>query len=427
MCESRVLEADQALRLADDEVRVPTGRPLALEQLREVADDFVLPPLRVQEIDERLRRGPRAQAFGKRPLIAAIKNPWATRKLRELDETVALCAGLWLDASADSYNAVPGTSVNVAVEVINRSRLPLLLESVQLEGIRTMPVTGAEGKELSYNVPVRLLAALQIPSEQAYSQPYWLRRPAQGSLYAVEEPELLGLAETPPVLRARIRLQAGGQPIELEREVHHRYVDRVSGEQVRSLEIVPAVAVRASGPILMFPDEKPRELEILLAGNSKNASGEIRLEAPKGWLVEPSVRKFTINAAGEQIAASFRVTAPAAGQGVIRAVVSVAGHDISSGMQVIRYPHIPPQTVFPSSEVKVVRTAARTLARKIGYVMGAGDEVPEAIRQLGCEVTLLMPEDLTRGSLDRFDAIVTGVRAFSTRPDLRANFQRLLN
>ncbi len=362
-----------------------------------------------------------------RPLIAAIKNPWATRKLRELDETVALCAGLWLDASADSYNAVPGTSVNVAVEVINRSRLPLLLESVQLEGIRTMPVTGAEGKELSYNVPVRLLAALQIPSEQAYSQPYWLRRPAQGSLYAVEEPELLGLAETPPVLRARIRLQAGGQPIELEREVHHRYVDRVSGEQVRSLDIVPAVAVRASDPVLMFPDEGPRELEFLLLGNTKSASGEIRLEAPKGWRVEPSASKFTIDVAGEQVSASFRVTAPAGGQGVIRAVASVTGREISSGMQVIRYPHIPPQTVFPPAEVKVVQTAARTLARKIGYVMGAGDEVPEAIRQLGCEVTLLTAEELVRGSLSRFDAIVTGVRAFNTRPDLRANFQRLLS
>jgi hypothetical protein len=91
----------------------------------------------------------------------------------------------------------------------------------------------------------------------------------------------------------------------------------------------------------------------------------------------------------------------------------------------IEYPHIPPQTVFAEAEANLVRAGVQILARKVGYVMGSGDEVPRALEQLGCEVTLLSKEDLAQADLGRFDAIVTGVRAFNTRPDLRANAKRL--
>jgi hypothetical protein len=94
---------------------------------------------------------------------------------------------------------------------------------------------------------------------------------------------------------------------------------------------------------------------------------------------------------------------------------------------VIEYPDNPPQTVFPPSSALLVRADDRTLARKVGYVMGAGDEVPRALEQLGCEVTLLGAEDLARGDLSRFDAIVTGVRAYNVRADLVANQQRLMD
>jgi hypothetical protein len=94
-------------------------------------------------------------------------------------------------------------------------------------------------------------------------------------------------------------------------------------------------------------------------------------------------------------------------------------------MATIDYPHIPAQTLFPPAASRVVRADVRTLARRVGYVMGAGDEVPEALRQIGIETALLSEDDLARGNLSRFDAIVTGVRAWNTRPDLRSNAQRL--
>jgi hypothetical protein len=94
---------------------------------------------------------------------------------------------------------------------------------------------------------------------------------------------------------------------------------------------------------------------------------------------------------------------------------------------VINYPHIPAQTLFPPSEAKLVRASILTLAKNIGYIMGAGDEVPSALRQIGCDITLLSSDDLVRADLSKYDAIVTGVRAFNTRADLRANYPRLFD
>jgi hypothetical protein len=96
-------------------------------------------------------------------------------------------------------------------------------------------------------------------------------------------------------------------------------------------------------------------------------------------------------------------------------------------MQTIIYPHIPPQTLFPEAAAALARSDIRVTARRVGYVMGAGDQMPEAIRQLGCEVTLLSRSDLEQRNLGEFDAIVAGVRAYNVRPDLQANHPRLMD
>ena len=95
-------------------------------------------------------------------------------------------------------------------------------------------------------------------------------------------------------------------------------------------------------------------------------------------------------------------------------------------MQVIAYSHIPPQTVFPRSTGKLAPAPLTVLAKRVGYIAGAGDEVAPAIRQMGCEVTLLTDADLAGGDLASYDAIVVGVRAYNVRDALRANQQRLL-
>jgi hypothetical protein len=144
--------------------------------------------------------------------------------------------------------------------------------------------------------------------------------------------------------------------------------------------------------------------------------------------VEPAGSHFELAARGEASDLAFTVTPPAGeATASLRAVATVGGREISNGIQVISYPHFPAQTLFPPADIKLVRADIQVTAHRIGYIMGAGDEMPEALRQLGLEVTLLSPSDLEQGDLARFETIVAGVRAYNVRADIRANQQRLLD
>jgi hypothetical protein len=144
--------------------------------------------------------------------------------------------------------------------------------------------------------------------------------------------------------------------------------------------------------------------------------------------VEPASRHFDLGATDEQTTLSFELTPPASNsRGIVRAIAQVGARQISSGLHTIEYPHMVAQTLFPVAEQPVVRVEVKNLAKRVGYVMGSGDEVPASLEQMGCEVTLLTAADLARGDLSRFDAIVTGVRAYNVRADLRANYQRLFD
>ncbi|MCC7175376.1 MAG: PIG-L family deacetylase [Bryobacterales bacterium] len=396
--------------------RLPGGAAVA-PILRQAADTFV--PEQPEKTIPLLLKA--------RPLIASIKDPWAVLKLRELDETIALCAGLYLDASTDRYAVVPGGTLSVNFEATNRSNFPLAIKGVRLEGMEGAPGQEFAPAVLAYNQPDRRSLTVSVPPGQPYSQPYWLRKPGNGFTYVVEEQELVGMPETPPVLRGHIRIQAGSEQIDYVRPVVRRYVDRVEGETTRPLVVVPPVAVGLSDPVLVFPNDKPRTVDVLVRGNAAAASGELRLEPPQGWRVQPPSRGFKV-AENEETALAFTISPPpGAAAGQLRAVARINGREVSNDVRVINYQGIPPQTLFPPSTAKLVRTDARTLASRVGYVMGAGDEVPGALRQLGCDVTLLGPQDLARGDLRRFDAIVTGVRAYNVRSDLAANQQRLLD
>ncbi len=349
-----------------------------------------------------------------------LASPWAAAKLGELGETIGLVCGLWLDASADRWAVTPGSTVSVRVTALNRSEVPIAIAGVSVGG-----AVLTDRIPLPFNRPEVRTLNVTIRPDRPYSQPYWLVKP-HGDFYDTtghgEDPE------NPPVETAVFVLDVGTESVTLLRPVIYRYADGSQGELVRPIAVVPPVALEFSEPVVVFPDPKPKKLEVLAKSTVAGASGEVRLKVPSGWRAEPAARSYTLANPGDEATLAFQLTptdGPARGQ--IRAVTNIGGRDISSAMHVISYTHFPPQVVFPPAEATLVRTDVRILAKRIGYVMGAGDQLPEALRQLGCTVTLLSQEDLSTGDLSGFDAIVTGVRAYNVRPDLVANQGRLLD
>jgi LmbE family N-acetylglucosaminyl deacetylase len=364
-----------------------------------------------------------------RPLIVALDDPWAKQKLEELDEALALCSGLWLDATAERYAVVPGSSVKITLETINRSHYPVKRTSLALSGPGDGQGTGiTDVRQLAYNEPVQQEMTWTIPAGTPYSQPFWLRRSPAGNTYDITSQELIGLPDSPPEFVARFTLDFSGTSVTLQRPVRYRYVDPTEGELTRALVVVPEVAVDLPEAAALFPSEAPKKIEVHVKANTSDMAGDLRLELPEGWKTAPASQGFRLVKTGDEQTLTFAITPPREdAHGLLHAVAKIDGREISSGETVIAFPHIPPQTLFPDATAKLERAEIKLTARKIGYVVGAGDQVPEALRQLGCEVTVLTPRDLAESDLSAFDAIVTGVRAYNVRPDLRANQQRLLD
>lgn len=362
-----------------------------------------------------------------RGLLASRTDHYSVLKRGDLDEAIALVAGVWAELQADKYVAVQGTTAKLKLAAIQRNGATVTLDSAKFSGVGGV-ADFAQTTKLESNKPVSLPLDWAVAQGSPLTQPYFLVEPRTDAMFTVKDMKLLGLPQGPAPLVATLKFTVNGTPIELVRELTNRYVDRGVGELTRPVTIVPPVSVRLSQDALVFPGVEARKVEVILRANLPNSKGSLKLTTPAGWRTEPLSQEFTIGAAEEEKTLSFVVTPPSTDSaGKLTAVAVVGGREISQGTRVIQYSHIPPQTLAPVAAAKLVRFTGKNLARKVGYVMGAGDEVPDALRQLGAEVVLLGEQELSTGNLSQFDAIVTGVRAYNTRPDLRANAQRIFD
>ena len=360
----------------------------------------------------------------RRAMTALGPSPWVAAKRRELDDAIRAAGGLWIEAIAERFAATPGSELPVSVVVLNRSSAPMVLRRIDLPWA-AKPFEGTA--RLENNRPVKTDFAIQVPEKTDETNPYWLDSAPAGGLFVVADPRAIGRPENAPALTARVTVEISGDPVTFEVPVQHRSTDPVVGERYRPLEITPKVSLHLAAPVLFFADRSAREIGVTVRAGKKEASGVVALTVSPGWTVSPAL-PFSLRNEGDETVLRFVVTPPAgAAAGMARAEARVEGATFSHDLVRIDYPHIPPIALAPPAEVKLVREDALVRAKRIGYVMGSGDEVPEALRQLGLEVTLLSDEELASAPLGRYDAIVAGVRAYSTRRRLAAVQSRLLD
>ena len=351
---------------------------------------------------------------------------WPEVKRPRLLKAIELAAGLWIDATADRWTATPGSDVDLSLSVVNRSPHRFTWTRTEVAGVASGG--NSEAAELVHNEPAHKKMRLAIPDFALYSEPEWLRRPSNCTLYNIHDPRVIGMPEAPPVLEATFYLRTiKGVELPFRRPVVYRWVDRARGERSRDLQVVPAVAVTFVQANMIFPNSAAREVSVQLQNSVSSAEGTAALEVPPGWKVSPASASFEIKRPGQRITLRFELTPPAnPSGGEVVAKVNLGGKTISRGMQEISYPHIPIQMSYPEARMRVERADVRLLSKRIGYIMGAGDKIPDALAQLGATVSLLSEADLVSADLSQFGALVTGVRAVNTRPDLGAARERLL-
>src|SRR5581483_11487015 len=296
-----------------------------------------------------------------------LHDPWVDVKRPELLHAIDLAAGLWLDAEADRWNVVPGSSLDLTLTAINRSHFPLTWERTEIKGVAGQ-TSAAPNRPLEFNNPQQFKATVTVPPNAPFSQPYWMRELRTADYYPVSDPNLIGMPENPPVLEATFYLRtAQGVVLPMRAPVQYRWIERAGGEKVRAVEVVPPVAVSFTSPAMVFPEARPRPVIVRLSSSVKQAKGTVSLAAPVGWKVAPAAAPFEISDPNQQLGVRFEVTPPArAGGGHMTARAQIGGTTVSAGMVSIQYPHIPPQTYFPPARTRVERFDVRLTAKNIG-------------------------------------------------------------
>jgi len=363
-------------------------------------------------------------------------HPWVKVKTQDLLAAIRGCAGLSIDVSAGDSSVTAGSSIPISVSVVNRSDYPFTLSMV---ASRYADPSKAMNAPLLNNQPVKTDLSVKLPPDFGMSQPYWLQKPPLKGSYVVDDQQLIGIPENRPAIPMIVTLTDNAMhTIIFEVPAVYRFTDAVQGERIRNVDVVPEVTANLGSGVYIFPDAQPKPVTVWLRSFSATGPVSVRLKFVKltngsasttgGWSAEPASVVVTFAKKGDEAHATFRVTPPAGETFtyVAAEAETTDGKKIDVGITNIDYPHIPSQRVFGDAVAKLVRVDIKKRGNRVGYIMGAGDDVASALRQVGYDVTLLTDDDLDRGDFAKYDAIVTGVRAYNTRPRMRLAHPKLM-
>jgi LmbE family N-acetylglucosaminyl deacetylase len=355
---------------------------------------------------------------------------------RDLREVLTLAAGVQVEARANDDAVVPGQRFQVEVTVRNGGREPVRLDEVALRVPERWSASApaAAGNVVAAGASVRRTFEVVVADDATASRPYWHRAPDRDR-HLVDRPQDETLPWSPPDVSARVRFTVEGATVAADEPAAFVGARGPGVAKRRAPIVVPALALRVQPGVAVMPlgaQASARSFRVSVVDNTaEGGRATVRLKAPAGWSIEPAARDLDFRFEGDAATATFTVRAPAharPGTVTLRAEAERAGRLYAESADVVSYEHIEERPLVGPAQASLVGLDVRVDPRaSVGYVMGSGDGVADALTQLGVPVTLLDADALASADLSRFTTIVTGIRAFEVRPDLRAGFARLLD
>ncbi|NJB70167.1 LmbE family N-acetylglucosaminyl deacetylase/signal recognition particle subunit SEC65 [Saonia flava] len=349
---------------------------------------------------------------------------WKKRKTLEIKEIIQAVSGLYLEASAQASFTNPGSSVKINIEALNRSNSKITLSSVSL----VPENVSISNTPLEENEKVTLELNLNVPENASYSSPYWLNEEGSLGMYAVKDKSLIGKPETPRPFNVHFVLDFNGQQITFVKPVVYRYSKPDKGELYQPFEVLPIVTTSMADDVIIFADAKSQDVSVKIKAGKNDLTGQIQLNTPNGWVVAPEKVDFAIKQKGDEQTVIFSVSPPSyETEGEINPIVTVNGKAYTKELIEIAYDHIPTQSVLSLSKAKVVRLNIQKVGENIGYIVGAGDKVPESLEQIGYKVHTIDVNSIQEGTLSKYDGIVVGIRAYNVVSELKFKQHFLLD
>jgi LmbE family N-acetylglucosaminyl deacetylase len=345
---------------------------------------------------------------------------WREQKTKELNNLIAACAGLWFEAYATEPTYALGDKMNLRAQVINRFNYRVKINSIDAND----SALALQSKEIPFN---QLQTFETTAAASALTQPYWLAAPHPIGVYTLADNTLAGNPENPDLPKVTFQFIIEGKPINIDRRIVYKYVDPVRGEVYQPIEITPPVTANIENKDYIFSTQQAQTVLVKLKSFTK-ASGTISLKPIAGWKISPEKIDFTDKDKNDEWSVAFTVnpTDTKTKASDLEVIVNANGKPFSLSLLRIRYDHVPAITLFPPAQTKLVYLDLKNNGKRIGYIAGAGDQMPEALRQVGYEVHILTENEVTNGDLSGYDAIVTGVRAYNVNDRLAYQQPKLM-
>ncbi len=351
-------------------------------------------------------------------ILKTEDSPWKEDKREHIKNIIANSAGLYLEATASGKYATPGDSISITIDLVNRSNTSIGLKELTING-----QINSRGNipSLANNERQLITIPFIIANNHPISNPYWLENRAYTSMHKVDDYGLVGSPINESSFKLGFTLDIEGVEICLERDLIYKYTDPVEGEVFLPFYVFPRASIGFTEPVFVFADNQTKDAVVELEAFDEGFTGTLSLDHADGWKVHPSAINIDPMLKGEKRLYSFTISPPAenASSKITAVVTDHLNNRFSRKLTQITYDHIPNPIILEPAEASFERLDVAKQGKRIAYIMGAGDVVPAALRQISYIVDEINEDQLTLENLQKYDALIAGVRAYNTLEGLK--------
>jgi LmbE family N-acetylglucosaminyl deacetylase len=352
---------------------------------------------------------------------------WKEQKLKEIESLIVACAGIVVEATTDAEYAVPGEKLGVQFLVNKRSEATIQLNKIQLNTYNSLGYDTSINKPLQNNTNFTINYAHLVSIDQPVSQPYWLAAPMKDmGTFDVTNYELIGRANSIPPFIAQFVFTVNGVDLAIKIPVQYKFVDLVRGEIFQPLNVIPRVVISLDKNVLLTniktPNKKNLSTPSLLVQFKTNFSVTnfpvtISLkEGDKYLYSKDTIMNFSAGSIYPyfiDLSVALGKQNPSNINAELKFQLNGKNYAYDQLLRTIKYDHIPSINYLYKDQARMINESIISIPKRVGYIVGAGDKVPEALLQLGHTVDILSESDIVEAKLSAYDAIVVGIRAYN--------------
>jgi LmbE family N-acetylglucosaminyl deacetylase len=349
---------------------------------------------------------------------------WRSVKLLETQYLIEQASGMWIESFTSQPYAVHGDSLRIQMVVNDRLGVGAKIQSIKFE-----ETDSVLQRPLMKNKNLVIPKTIAVKNSVPITQPYWLQNEMEEGYFNVTDQKQIGAAEIITGYKVVFNMEIGGEVFALEKPVKHKYTDPVKGELYQPLVILPSISLTPDEQIKLSVGKNELEGIITVKANAKNVqvkADDIALKQndKPNTQIDPKTLSFSSGGSTQNV--KYNISAAKDNQYYFSFTNPENKSKFSHQLHEIKYDHIPNITYQTPVVVKNTKIDLVTRGKRIGYIVGAGDKVPEALEQIGYEVVLMQEKELARNNLQQFDAIIAGVRAYNTNEWLNLYHDKLM-